>query len=168
MIQAGHGYATNWDIDAVSAPTKSTRQVKRVYTRRNTHRAWLIKIGICIFIYALVLVYLCIRGAVLGYQIVSLENDIRGLETANHRMEYEVEVKTSLEHIEQVASTQMGMVKPEKGIAMAVTAKPYSSSEVNSVKAKVSEEKPQLITAESNQILHKIYSNLMLLAEKNI
>ena len=59
-----------------------------------------IKLSVIVFAYALLLVYLCIKSATLGYEIVGLENEINKLNTENNRMEYAIAQNSSLNIIE--------------------------------------------------------------------
>jgi hypothetical protein len=77
----------------------------------------------------------------LGYKIERLEKEIQNLETSTYRMEYQIAQKTSLDRVSQIATTDLGMYKPDssKSIAMAVKAEPINiSSTVTSTTAEKS------------------------------
>lgn len=157
MVQAGYDYSRHWE----EPPTKLQPQVKRVkktYKVVNLKRKFLVKFGILAFVYALILVYLCIKSATLGYQIVALEKELEQYEAANARLQYAIQETCSLDRVEQIAMNQLGMYKPDKHLLVAysepiVTIKDNDNSSVISE----SEDKP----------LYKLYTSLLLLAEKN-
>ncbi|HAA08980.1 MAG: hypothetical protein ACOX6F_00450 [Syntrophomonadaceae bacterium] len=159
MIQAGLDYSNNWDAESFYRPVPQVKKVRRTYRTSNPKGKVFVKTAVALFVYALVLVYLCIKGALLGYQIVELENEIKDLETANNRIEYSIAEKCSLSYIE-IAAHELGMTKAEQGITVAV----------------VPEFEPIIInendTPTTNQIgqnpLNKLYNNLLLLAHNNL
>ncbi len=159
MVQAGYDYSRQWEPRIEEEPR--ARRVKKTYKKVNIKRKVLIKLAGFAFIYGLVLVYICIKSATLGYQIVSLEQDLKNYEAANARLQYSIQESCSLDKVEQIAVSELGMSKPEKHVAVAlsdpkVTIAPDNpDAEINTVSA--AEEKP----------LYKLYTNLLLLAEKN-
>lgn len=157
MVQAGYDYSRHWE----EPPTKLQPQVKRVkktYKKVNCKRKILVKFGIFAFIYALILVYLCIKGATLGYQIVALEKELYNYEAANARLQYAIQETCSLEKVEQIAVNELGMYKPDKHLLVAYS-EPIVTIQENNNNNVISEteEKP----------LYKLYTSLLLLAEKN-
>lgn len=160
MVQAGYNHARDLALQPVSEPAKRVRHIRRTYRKVNRRKEWLIKLGVCFFLYACFAVYLSIKGAVLGYQIVQLENDINKLEAAGNRMEYEVAQKSSLEKIEQLAVTELGMHRPEEHMTIAGTAiediEPNTDNQPESAEAQKAE-KP----------LGKLYASLVHLAVRN-
>ncbi|MGI6413864.1 MAG: hypothetical protein ACOXZ5_09565 [Syntrophomonadaceae bacterium] len=154
MVQAGYDYA--WEAE----PVKKTRIVRKTYRSVDQKKVFLIKVGILAFIYAVLLVYLCIKGAVLGYQIVTLENDIKSLEAANGRLEYQIAEKYSLDRVEQIAVQQLGMYKAETHVAIA-------QENVTPVHP-VGTDHPVIAAQDSNQKpLEKLYAGLVVLAARN-
>ena len=121
--------------------------------------------SIIAFAYALLLVYLCIKSATLGYEIVSLENEIQRMETSNKRMEYAIAQKTSLDVIEKRASEELGMLSPGSEMSYAVAATILMEKEdiadttlpKAAANNNINDEKP----------LEKLYASLILLTEKN-
>lgn len=119
MVQAGYDYASQWDVEPIQE-TGSGRQVKKVVAKRVSSRKKLLgKVGLCLFLYALLLVGLCIHSAVLGYQIVQLENDIHELDKTNGHLESQIAELNSLSRVQQIAETELKMYKPENSIAIA-------------------------------------------------
>lgn len=159
MIQAGLDYSNNWDAESLYRPVPQVRKVRRTYRKTNPKGKVFVKTAVALFAYALILVYLCIKGAALGYQIVELENEIQQMETANNRIEYSIAEKCSLGYIE-TAAHELGMQKASQGIAVAV----------------VPEIEPVIIsdndTGLSGQVgqnpLSKLYNNLLMLAHNNL
>ena len=158
MIQAGLDYSNNWDAESFYRPVPQVKKCGALIEHQIRRKVF-VKTAVALFVYALVLVYLCIKGALLGYQIVELENEIKDLETANNRIEYSIAEKCSLSYIE-IAAHELGMTKAEQGITVAV----------------VPEFEPIIInendTPTTNQIgqnpLNKLYNNLLLLAHNNL
>ncbi len=160
MIQAGYDYA-KWEDQYVPEPTRQDRSVKRkTATNKNAKRNVMIKLCIIVFAYALLLVYLCIKSATLGYEIVSLENEINQMNTENHRMEYAIAENTSLDLIEQKATSELGMIIPGTEMSYAVA---VVSESVNPVL------KVEMVdnTAAEDKPLAKLYASIMLLTGKN-
>lgn len=160
MVQAGYNHARDLALEPISEPAKRVRHIRRTYKKVNHKKECLIKLGICLFLYACLAVYLCIRGAVLGYQIVQLENDINKLEVAGNRMEYEIAQKSSLEKIEQLAITELGMHRPEEHMTVAGAC--IENKEPNT---DYQPESAEVQTA--NKPLGKLYASLVHLAVKN-
>lgn len=160
MVQAGYDYA-KWENQYVPEPTRQDRRSdKRIVIKNNTKKNVMMKLGIIVFVYALLLVYLCIKSATLGYEIVSLENEISRVNTENNRMEYVIAQNTSLDIIEQKAITELGMISPSMEMSYAVAA---ANEEINPVLKvntddnNIAEDKP----------LAKLYASIMLLTGKN-
>ncbi|HOB12157.1 MAG TPA: hypothetical protein PLM20_02505 [Syntrophomonadaceae bacterium] len=157
MIQAGLDYANNWDPQSFYRPVPQVKKVRRTYRKTNPKGKVVFKAAVALFVYALILVYLCIKGAVLGYQIVALEKEIQELETVNRRIEYTVAQKCSLDYVE-AAAMQLGMEKASQGIAVAVL------PDIEQVTIDENTETPT--QAEKNP-LNKLYNNLLMLAHRN-
>lgn len=164
MVQAGYDYS-NWENQYIPKP-EPTRQIRRIEKKQNKNKNAkknvMIKVSVIIFAYAFLLVYLCIKSATLGYEIVSLENEIGKMETANHHMEFVIAQKTSLDIIEKRAIEELGMFSPgtEMSFAMAtVTNEGIDNAALSteSTNNTIAEEKP----------LEKLYASLVLLTEKN-
>ncbi len=166
MVQAGYNYAPLWEDEPVAELPRSSRMVKKVSKRKvNGNKKLLGKIGIILFLYGLFLVFLCLKSAILGYQIVQLEKDISYIQTANNRMEYQMAQMTSLDKIEEVAVNELNMYKPENNINVAVSNIHNSSSQDNFNTSSKSEE---IASADVNgSSLEKIYASLMQLADNN-
>ena len=81
------------------------------------------------------------------------------METANKRMEYRIAQVNSLDRIESLAVTQLGMIKPQQAVAVAAIKTVPEVEEGNqTIPTLQAERKP----------LDKIYSNLVRLAQKNL
>lgn len=160
MIQAGLDYSKNWDAETLYRPVPQVQKVRRTYRKSNPKGKLIVKTGLALFLYALVLVYLCFKGAALGYQIVELERDIHQLETSNQRAAYSISEKQSLAHIE-AAAANLGMQKPGQGIMIAASA--------GAERIMVDQPNTQ---SGPNQAgggpLKKLYKNLVVLAQNNL
>ena len=159
MIQAGLDYSNNWDAESFYRPVPQVKKVRRTYRKSNPQGKVFVKAAVALFAYALVLVYLCIKGSTLGYQIVELEKDIQQLETANHRLEYSIAEKCSLGYVE-IAAQELGMEKAEQGITVAVLPEiePVIIDENNSGSSSQVGQNP----------LNKRCNNLLMLAQNNL
>lgn len=162
MVQAGYDYS-NWENQYIP---EATRQVKRIQKKqsinRNAKKNVMIRISVIIFAYALLLVYLCIKSATLGYEIVSLEKEIGRMETDNYRMEFVIAQKNSLDIIEKRAIEELGMFSPGSEMSYAVAVAPNAGIDNTVLSAEsanntVAEEKP----------LEKLYASILLFTEKN-
>lgn len=160
MVQAGYDYS-RWEETYAPEPAREERrQSRKALTNRNARRNMMIKLSVIVFAYALLLVYLCIKSATLGYEIVGLENEINKLNTENNRMEYAIAQNSSLDIIEEKAITQLGMIIPGTEMCYAVAAadEPVTPAlKVESVDNTIAESKP----------LAKLYASIMLLTGKN-
>lgn len=154
MIQA-QSYARNVNSFDIPDQQARTTTIKRTYTRVNGKRLFVIKSAVLLFAYALVLVFLCIKSATLGYQIVGLQKQIENLETANKRMEYQIASQTSLQRVEEVAVKELGMSKPDDSSMLQIAAQtePVKKAELS----KTSGSK-QPITGAST--LQKVYKTI--------
>lgn len=154
MIQA-HSYARNGN--SFNLPEQKTRvaKVKRTYTRVNQKRAFVIKSGIFLFGYALLLVYLCIKSATLGYQIVEVQKQIDNLETDNKRIEYQIANQTSLQRIEELAVKDLGMYKPDSSAMLQVAVQP-EPEKTTAVARNLPTQQPRT----GAKTLNKVYKNI--------
>lgn len=159
MVQAGYDYS-NWEYQYIPETTREDRRVqKKKRVKSNSRKNFFLKFSIIALAYAFLLVYLCIRSATLGYEIVNLEKEIQGMETANQRMEYAIAQKTSLDVIEKRATQELSMFSPgsEMSYAVAATAAITDIASAEKMTADPAGEKP----------LEKLYAGIMLLTEKN-
>lgn len=162
MVQAQFDYSKLWD-EPVAPPT--VKKVKKTYKKVDHHKGkFLVKLTISFFIYALILVFLCINGATLGYQIVALEDEIKYYETQNARLQYNIQEASSLDKVEYIAINELGMYKPEKHLSVAYTAVPKVNQAPEN---EITTEQVTEVAEVADKPLYKIYNNLLLLAEKN-
>lgn len=162
MLQAGYNYAKVLDAESILEANIRVRKVKRTLKTVNCRRGLLVKCTVLIFAFALLVVYLCIKTSTLGYQIVSLEKDINNLETANQRMAYEIAEKSSLQRIEQIATSKLGMNKPEMDGAFTVMVPPKDVQQVKLAR----EEQSKTTDLPGQKSLQKIYASLTRLAAR--
>ncbi|MBO8159315.1 cell division protein FtsL [Thermosyntropha sp.] len=166
MLQAEYkytdytGYSENYSENFY---TKEPAKGKKVNPDRARKKKLLFKVIVLFFAYALVLVYLCVKGATLDYQIVQLEKEIHQIETENLRLEYLTENSCSLENVEKIAVAELGMRKPEAKIDLAVLEPEIKPSVPE--KFEVNETDTGKIT-EKEKPFYRLYSNLSLLAAK--
>ncbi|MGI6452920.1 MAG: hypothetical protein ACOX0E_05555 [Syntrophomonadaceae bacterium] len=158
MVQAGYDYARDLNQSVPKTQT-SQRIIKRTIRKKQYGKAILFKAAVFLFIYAVLLVTLCVKGATLGYQIVALQQDVNNLQSVNLRLQYQIGASSSLERIEQIATAELGMVKANESfeyVCQLATATGEYEREGQQVTDRLveKEEKP----------MEKIFSNLMLLA----
>jgi cell division protein FtsL len=161
MLQAESSCAKDWNVSNLPVePSHRIKGRKMVY-KVNHKRKLYIKSTAIVFGYALILVFLCMKSATLGYQIETLQQDVQNIETSNQRLEYQIAEKSSLPRVEQVASTQLGMYKPDvkTSIALDVQTEPV---QVASTSTDATADKSL-----SQEILNKMYSSLSRLALNN-
>lgn len=160
MIRAGYSQAHQWDWEDDSHVASTTRRVKRTTHRKvKTGKLWLFKGGLCLFVYGLILVFLCLKSSTLGYDIVQLQSEVNSLETGNKRIEYELARMRNLENVERTAMQELGMYKPEQHLAVAAVQAAPEAAAVSG---------PVAIQSQGGQEpLEKIYAGLVQLAEHN-
>jgi cell division protein FtsL len=164
MIQASHARKIEFDYHNGCIPNKQQSvQIKRVYKKSNPRKTTLIKIGIGVFAYAVLLVYVCATVSTMGYRMVNLQNDIDKLQDANRMLEYKIAEKVALDRVETVAITKLGMCKPDSSRAIAIT---VSEPETIQVAVQNPTDSHAGNTNISERSLQKIYNNLMLLAQQ--
>lgn len=161
MGQAGYSYQTNSWAPPLEDIAPQTQTVRKIIRTKKPRRGMLVKTGVFLFFYAMLLVFLCIQGAGLGYQIVALEKDIDNLNTSNARLEFEIAQATSLENIEKAAVDELGMHKPDLKLSKVVE----TPKENNAVQ--LAESNVQSSGAEKQGTLEKVYSALLTLAERS-
>lgn len=156
--------AREWQHHSLpETPIRQTR-IRKTVKKVNLKRKLYIKCAFLGFGYAMLLVTLCIKSATLGYQIEKLETDIQNLETANHRLDYQIAAKTSLNRVEWFAASQLGMYKPissEKAASLAMDLKSQPISVASNTSSSQSE------TSLSQKLKNTMYSSWSRLAQNN-
>lgn len=164
MIQASHARKVEFDYNYGCLPNEQQSvRIKRVYKKSNPRKTTLIKVGIGVFAYAVLLVYVCATVSTMGYHMVNLQNDIDKLQDSNHMLEFKIAEQVSLDRVEVVATTKLGMCKPDSSRSIAVKA---SNSETIQVADQNPVDSHTSNTKIGERSLQKIYNNLMLLAEQ--
>lgn len=163
MVQASYKYDESyWELPMPQEEViLGTQRIKKIYRKKKTRRSMSVKIGLLMFCYALMLVFLCTKGSSENFKIVALEKDIASLEASNARLEYEIAQATNLSEVEKMASNELGMQKPDPKLAKVV-----STPQSGQVNQAASEQSSFQDTAEPG-FLAKIYSALLTLAERN-
>ncbi|QGT99129.1 hypothetical protein SYNTR_0536 [Candidatus Syntrophocurvum alkaliphilum] len=160
MLQAGYDYSRLPNYDDETKKRNKVKKIKRTYKVVNPERKFIIKIGCLAFLYALLLVFLCIKSSTLGYQVVELENEVHRIETANNRMSFAISEKSSLERIEKIAMQDMGMVRAGFSSEMAIP-KTQHTINVAEIDSEVK------VTADKEKPLDRIINSLSFLAQNN-
>jgi cell division protein FtsL len=164
MLQATQAHQVEFQYSYKQHQKQPVRTIKSVYKKTNFHKRILLKTGLALFIYAILVVYLCIKVSTMGYEIVRLEKDIDKLQAANHMLEFKIAEKVSLDRVEMLATKQLGMCKPDISRSIAVAAQKPES--VNLASQTIASDIDNSKTRIGEKTLHKLYSNLMILAEK--
>lgn len=168
MPQTASSCARDWDLysmpEFIPEMPHRTHTVKKTVYKVNHKRKLYIKSACMVFGYALILVFLCMKSATLGYQIEKLEVDVQNLETANHRLDYQIAEKSSLNRVEWVAVSQLGMYKPNSrdskaSVAMAVKTEPIKVASTSAISRE-----PESI---SQRLFNRMFSSLSRLAQNN-
>ena len=161
MLQAESSCARDWRTSDLPQPITRGRIVRKTVHKVNNKRKLYIKIAFLFFSFALLLVFLCNMSSTLGYQIEQLNVDIQSLQTANNRLDFQIAEKSSLDRVERVAVTDLGMYKPDSktAIALEVKAQPV---QVASLAVTPPDDKNI-----SQKILNKMYNSLSRLAQNS-
>ncbi len=161
MQQAASNYSNEWRQEIQEQPELSRQQITTTTRKFNQHRKIMVKCGLGLFAYAVLLVFLCSNSAGLGYEIEGLNKDIQSLESDNHRMEYLIAQGSSLSRVEKIASSQLGMQKAEMNNSLAMEMKPEPVKVAGKSTNNASNELSQ-------KPLHKIYNSLVHLAQNSL
>ncbi|CFX62484.1 Cell division protein, FtsL-like [Syntrophomonas zehnderi OL-4] len=161
MQQTASRYTT-WNQPKDNKTDLSIRQVTRVTKKTNHHRKLMVKCGLGVFVYSVLLVFLCAKSASLGYEIEGLNKDISKLETANKRLEFQISQNSSLPQIEAIAVSNLGMEKLDINNSLAVKAEPQP------VQIAKQKEKNTADNTASQKPLYKIYTSLSKLAQNSL
>jgi len=158
MQQVAYSYSNSWQ-EKVEMPVVEPRIRTVVRVKTNQHRKILVKVGMLLFAYAVLLVFLCAKSASLGYEIENLNKDISKLTTANHRLEYQIARYSSLSRIEKIAVAELGMQRADlkHSIAVKAESKPVQVASRQQETANLSE-----------RPLYKIYTSLSHLAQNSL
>lgn len=159
MQQVAYKYKNTWQEQVDSPDESRARKVVRTTRQHNQHRKILVKCGLLVFAYAVLLVFLCAKSASLGYDIDNLNKDISKITTANNRVEYQIAQQSSLARIEKIATSELGMqrVDLKNAIAMQVDPQPIQVAS-----------QPTAATNMSQKPLYKIYTSLSRLAQNSL
>ena len=160
MQQAQASCARDWNVDGLEKRQPPQRIKKTVYKTNNKRKLY-IKCAAVVFGYALILVFLCMKSAALGYQIEQLQQEVLSMENANLRLEYQIAEQSSLARVEQVAVAELGMYKPDAKVSMAMSIQNEPMELVGTVPTAVVE--PSL----SQKWWDGMYSGISRLALKN-
>lgn len=165
MLQAGYKYEdySYYSMNKEEIGYKPVYE-SRVDLLRARKKKVLCKIIAVFFIYAVVLVYLCVKSAVLGYQIVDLEKEIHNIENENLRIQYLTENSCSLEMVEKIAVNELHMIKPDTKVDIAVLP---TEVKVTAPERIASDEQDGKTGSQPEKPLYRLYANLAFLAEKN-
>ncbi|NPV26570.1 MAG: septum formation initiator family protein [Firmicutes bacterium] len=90
------------------------RRAKLTHRRKVGLKVLLVGAVLSGFVFGLVLTFYYLYSVRLGYQVVALQNEIASIKKENAYLELEVARLKSLDRIEQVATTRLGMVKPQE------------------------------------------------------
>ena len=66
-----------------------------------------------VVLYGAMMIFLNVHSFNLNNEIITLKQDIEDMETQNKRLAYQIQEKSSLERVAEIARTQLGMVSPD-------------------------------------------------------
>lgn len=164
MVQASQARKVEFEYSYSQIKEQPVQRIKRVYKKTNSRKTVLVKTGLALFVYALLVVYLCIKVSTMGYEIVRLEKDIDKLQATNHTLEFKIAEQISLDKVEMIATKQLGMCKPD--VSRSITVAAQKPETVNLASSTTASNTDNSNTKIGEKTLQKLYSNLMLLAEK--
>ncbi|MEW6424861.1 MAG: cell division protein FtsL [Bacillota bacterium] len=109
-----------------SLPKKSrqTRRKTRAYYLPRRERLVLTGLVLLVFCAAIIVVYCYAQVIIAGYQLNKMKKDINDLHIQTQAMTENVARLSSLERVERVATTKLGMVKPDTSRMILVKADP--------------------------------------------
>lgn len=126
------------------------QQPQRQLSRRVVRRGKIMLVGciLSMFVMGVTVAYYYAQVAAVGYQISQLQNELTILQTEQDYLESQANQLLSLQRVEAIATTKLGMVKPDPNEVVLVAALPKDSQ--GQQKNQVQQEEPQanaLITA---------------------
>ncbi|GAB6181882.1 hypothetical protein JCM14036_32010 [Desulfotomaculum defluvii] len=98
---------------------------------------------LALFVTGITVAYYYSQVAVLGYEISKLQNELSKLQAEQDYLETQANQLMSLQRIEAIATTKLGMVKPDTGEVVLVAALP-KDTDAKTTKA-TNPEKPQTV-----------------------
>ena len=99
-------------LEAAGGQPEQTSPKQRI-KKRWKYKNKFLKCCFLLFLYAGLLVALQLKGSMLSYDIIGLRQEISSLQTANHRIEFQIQQLSCLARIEAIAVTELNMVMPE-------------------------------------------------------
>jgi len=105
------------------------RQVKRKRRAsiKKARARLLINLAVYAIAFAVIGVTLCVKSALMGYEIVELKREIARLESENSRLEYTIAELSSLERVQAEAEKRLGMFKPQPENMVALLYEPRAA-----------------------------------------
>ncbi|NLV15784.1 MAG: hypothetical protein GXY50_01055 [Syntrophomonadaceae bacterium] len=108
---------------------KTTRFPQKIKKKKPDHSGLMANLLIFIFAFCIVGVSLYIHSALLGYEMVALQNEITSIENDNTRLEYAIAQAASLSRVEIEAQEKLGMIKPQTENMVAMVGVPMVNVE---------------------------------------
>lgn len=109
-----------------SLPRKTRRLQKRPVVHLISRRERLVLTGLVLlsFCAAILVVYFYAQVLIAGYQLNKLKKELNELDIKTQALSENISRLSSLERVERVATTKLGMVKPDTGQMVLVKAGP--------------------------------------------
>lgn len=107
--------------------TKSAQRLSKRAVRRG--RVLLIGCIFALFMIGVTVAYYFAQVSTVGYQISQLQNQLNALQTEQEYLETQANQLLSLQRIEAIATTKLGMVKPDPNEVVLVAALPTVPAE---------------------------------------
>ena len=97
---------------------------KRRTSVKNAKGRLLLNLAVYVIAFAVLGVTLCVKSALMGYEIVELKQEIARLESENSRLEYTVAALSSLERVQAEDEERLGMFRPQSDNMVALLYEP--------------------------------------------
>jgi len=107
--------------------------VRRLRRSSNSHKFLLLVLILFSFFLGAMIIYFQARICTLGYEICSLQQELAVLRVENHDLDERVQQMASLERVEMLATSKLGMVKPDSSnvLVLSVDSEAQSLDEVD-------------------------------------
>lgn len=107
------------------------QQPRRQLSRRAIRRGKIVLTGciLSLFIVGVAVAYYFAQVAAVGYQLSQLQSELTKLQTEQDYLESQANQLLSLQRIEAIATTELGMVKPDPSDVVLVAALPKTTQE---------------------------------------
>lgn len=121
-------FVENYYLDEVYGQTVAEEQVEVNHSLSRVRASAFIRLFFLLFLYGMALVFVSNLTGTLGYDVVQMQGQVQEIGEQNKRLEIEIEGLKSLERVEQVATSQLGMVHSNRKDTMVISKTPVTVS----------------------------------------